>query len=77
MALGRKNALFAGSDGRARHWAIVARLINTPKLNRVKHLACLTDVLERMIPGRINATELERPLPWNWKVERLGTAVHA
>ena len=29
LALGRKNALFAGSDGGARHWAIVASLVAT------------------------------------------------
>ena len=36
MALGRKNALFAGSDGGAHHWAIVASLIATAKLNGVE-----------------------------------------
>src|SRR3954466_10686452 len=29
ISLGRKNALFAGSDGGARHWAIVASLVAT------------------------------------------------
>ena len=29
IALGRKNSLFAGSDGGARHWAIVASLVAT------------------------------------------------
>src|SRR4051794_41809011 len=29
MALGRKNSLFAGSDGGACHWAIVASLVAT------------------------------------------------
>ena len=33
MALGRKNSLFAGSDNGARHWAIVASLVATAKLN--------------------------------------------
>ena len=33
MALGRKNALFAGSESGARTWAILASLINTAKLN--------------------------------------------
>ena len=28
ITLGRKNSLFAGSDGGAHHWAIVASLIN-------------------------------------------------
>ncbi|MCE3249178.1 MAG: family transposase, partial [Geminicoccaceae bacterium] len=36
IALGRKNSLFAGSDGGARHWAIVASLVATAKLNGVE-----------------------------------------
>ena len=70
IAVGRKNALFAGSDGGARHWAIVASLVATAKLNGVEPLAWLTDVLERMVSGRTKAQELERLLPWNWKAER-------
>ena len=75
IALGRKNALFAGSDGGARHWAIVASLVATAKLNGVEPLAWLTDVLERMVSGRTKAHELERLLPWAWKAERLAAAV--
>src|SRR5215208_5116396 len=71
IALGRKNALFAGSDGGARHWAIVASLVATAKLNGVEPLAWLTDVLERMVSGRTKAHKLERLLPWNWQAERL------
>ena len=75
IALGRKNALFAGSDGGARHWAIVASLVATAKLNGVEPLAWLTDVLERMVSGRTKAHELERLLPWAWKAEQLAAAV--
>src|SRR3954467_14127365 len=64
IALGRKNALFAGSDGGARWWAIVASLVATAKLNGVEPLAWLTDVLERVVSGRTKAQELERLLPW-------------
>jgi len=35
LALTRKNSLFAGSDGGAEHWAILASLIETAKLNAV------------------------------------------
>jgi transposase len=77
IALGRKNALFAGSDGGARHWAIVASLVATAKLNGVEPLAWLTDALERMVSGRTNALELERLLPWTWKAERLVAAAKA
>jgi hypothetical protein len=34
IALGRKNSLFAGSDGGARHWAIVASLIGDRRAQR-------------------------------------------
>jgi hypothetical protein len=52
IALGRKNSLFAGSLGGARHWAIVASLVATAKLNGVEPQAWLTDVLERVVSGR-------------------------
>src|ERR1700738_5087374 len=35
IKLNRKNALFAGSDGGAEHWAVIASLIETCKLNDV------------------------------------------
>jgi len=66
-SLGRKNALFAGNDGGARHWAIAMTLIQTAKLNGVEPMAWLTDVLERIVSGRTKATELNALLPWNWK----------
>src|SRR5207244_6407884 len=47
IALNRKNALFAGSDGGAEHWATIASLIETCKLNDVDPLGYLTDVLTR------------------------------
>src|SRR5215211_6168963 len=77
IALGRKNHLFAGSDGGARWWAIVASLVATAKLNGVEPLAWLTDVLERMVSGRTKAHELARLLPWAWQAERLAAAVGA
>jgi hypothetical protein len=77
IALGRKNSLFAGSNGGARHWAIVASLVATAKLNEVGPLAWLTDVLERMVSGRAKAHELERLLPWNWKAGWLAMAALA
>src|SRR3982751_1063831 len=74
ISLGRKNALFAGSDGGACHWAVVASLVATAKLNGVEPLAWLTDVLERLVSGRTKTHELERLLPWNWQAERLEAA---
>src|SRR3954449_586017 len=77
IALGRKNSLFAGSDGGARHWGIVASLVATAKLNGVEPLAWLTDVLERMVSGRTKAHELERLLPWTWETEQPAAVVDA
>ena len=76
IALGRKNALFAGSDGGAHHWAIVASLVATAKLNGVEPQAWLTDVLERVVSGRTKAHELARLLPLAWKAERLTSDLH-
>lgn len=39
IALNRKNALFAGSDGGAEHWAVIASLIETCKLMASSHSA--------------------------------------
>jgi transposase len=70
VALGRKNALFAGSDSGGKHWAIIATLIQSAKLNDVDPLAWLTDVLERIVSGRTKRHELDTLLPWNWKTAK-------
>ena len=67
VAVARKNALFAGSDGAADHWAIALTLINTAKLNSVDPLAYLTDVLKRLVSGSTKSHQLEQLLPWNWR----------
>ncbi|MEI9425848.1 IS66 family transposase [Mesorhizobium sp. Cs1299R1N1] len=51
IALNRKNALFAGSDGGAEHWAVVASLIE----NGVEPLGYLTDILTRIVNGHPTA----------------------
>lgn len=70
ITLGRKNALFAGADSGGRHWAIVASLIQTAKLNDVEPLAWLTDVLERIVSGRTKQNALDTLLPWNWAAQK-------
>jgi len=65
IALGRKNHLFAGSDGGAARWSVVASLLTTAKLNDVEPFAYLRDVLERMSNGHPMA-QLDDLLPWNW-----------
>jgi len=66
IALGRKNHLFAGSDGGAVRWATVCSLIATAKLNNVEPFAWLSDVLQRMTDGH-PASRLDEFLPWNWQ----------
>lgn len=51
IALNRKNALFAGSDGGAEHWAVIASLVETCKLNAVEPQAYLGDVIARIVAG--------------------------
>jgi transposase len=70
IALNRKNALFAGSDGGAEHWAVVASLIETCKLNDVDPLAYLTDVLIRIVSGHPNS-EIDQLLPWAYRRQEL------
>ena len=66
IALGRKNHLFAGSDGGGVRWATVCSLIATAKLNNVEPFAWLRDVLQRMTDGH-PASRLDELLPWNWQ----------
>ena len=70
VPLGRKNALFAGSDGGGERWAILASLIATAKLHGVDPQAWLADALERIISGRTKANALRELLPWSWKAAR-------
>jgi len=49
VALTKKNALFAGSDGGAENWAMLASLIETCKLHSVNPQAYLTDVLTKIV----------------------------
>jgi transposase len=63
LALTRKNALFAGSDGGAEHWAVIASLIETCKLTGVEPHAYLVDVITRIVNGHPNS-QLDELLPW-------------
>ena len=65
IALGRKNHLFAGSDGGGERWAVIASLIASAKLNDIEPYAYLRDVLERMTKGH-PVSRLDELLPWNW-----------
>lgn len=63
IALNRKNALFAGSDGGGEHWAIVASLVETCKLCGVDPQAYLADTLAKIVGGHLNS-RIDDLLPW-------------
>ena len=66
IALNRKNALFAGSDEGAAHWAVLATLVENCKLHAVNPAAYLTDVLTRLVNGHLQS-RLAELTPWGWK----------
>nr|WP_132011046.1 IS66 family transposase [Camelimonas lactis] len=63
IALNRKNALFAGSDGGGEHWATIASLIETAKLNGVDPYLYLADVITRIVAGHPQS-QIDELLPW-------------
>ena len=67
VALGRKNWLFAGSEGGGKAMAIAFTLIETAKLNDVDPQAWLTWVLDRIADHKIN--RIDELLPWNFPAQ--------
>jgi transposase len=63
IALNRKNALFAGSDGGGAHWAVVASLVETCKRCGVEPFTYLADVITRIVNGHLNS-QIDDLLPW-------------
>jgi len=63
IALGRKNHLFAGSDGGGQHWAVLASLIETCKMNDVDPEAYLRDVLAKIV-ARHPMSRVDELLPF-------------
>lgn len=63
IALNRKNALFAGSDGGGEHWATIASLVETAKLNGVDPQAYFADVIARIVEGHPQS-QIDELLPW-------------
>ena len=64
VAVGRKNWLFAGSEGGGKAAAIAYTLIETAKLNGVDPQAWLTDTLGRIADHKIN--QIDDLLPWRY-----------
>ena len=65
IALNRKNALFAGSDGGGEHWAVIASLIETCKLCKVEPRNYLADVITKIVNGHPNS-QIDDLLPWGY-----------
>jgi transposase len=65
IALGRKNALFAGSDEGAENWAALASLIESAKLNGVNPHAWLTDTLTKLV-NRWPPSRIDELMPWHY-----------
>jgi transposase len=68
LALTRKNSLFAGSDGGADHWAILASLIETAKLNDVDPQAYISSVITRIVQGHPQS-RIDQLLPWSYQAK--------
>ncbi len=63
VALGRKNFLFAGSDGGGESAAAIYSLVGSAKLNGIDPESYLRNVLSRIADHPIN--RIEELLPWN------------
>ena len=67
IGIGRRNSLFAGNEGGAESWAVLASLLQTAKLNGLDPFTWLGDVLTRIVSGEVRNNELDQLLAWNWK----------
>ncbi|WCP15937.1 hypothetical protein sphantq_04427 (plasmid) [Sphingobium sp. AntQ-1] len=60
-------SLFAGNEGGAHTWAVLASLLQTAKLNGLDPYTWLSDVLARMVSGEVLNNDLDQLLAWNWR----------
>ena len=85
IALGRKNHLFAGSDGGGEHWAVIASLIETCKMNGVDphgggcgRTTPLTSTLRRSSSNRqTRRPRLRQPATARWPLEPVRVMLNA
>lgn len=70
IAFNRKNALFAASDGGSEHWAVIASLVETCKLNAIDPQANLGDVIARIVAGHPQ-NQIGDLLPWAYAPQQL------
>jgi transposase len=66
IALGRKNALFAGHDEGGRAWGRIASLIETAKMNGVEPFAYLASTLTALASGHPQS-RIDDLLPWAFR----------
>jgi len=66
IALGRKNALFAGHDEGGKNWGLFASLIGTCKLNDVNPFDYLKSTLEALANGHPQS-RLDDLMPWTFR----------
>lgn len=59
--------MFAGNDGGAHTWAVLASLLQTAKLNGLDPFTWLNDVLTRIVSGDVLNNALDQLLAWNWQ----------
>ena len=58
------------SDGGAEHWAVIASLIETCKLNAVDPYAYLAETITKIVNGHPNS-RLDELLPWAYPATAL------
>ena len=56
-------------DGGAEHWAVVASLIESCKLNAIDPQAYLTDVITKIVNGHPNS-RIDELLPWAYSAQQ-------
>ncbi len=65
--------MFARSEGGAQHWAVLASLIASCKLNGVDPQAYLADILTRLVNGHLQS-RLDDLLPWAYAPQPVAAA---
>jgi transposase len=72
-----KNHLFAGCNGGAESWAVIASMIQTAKLNRIEPLPISAMSWKRSSRAVPKPTELSSLLPWVWRTSQTQAAVNS